>query len=55
MRGDACETDLDGDNIPDAFDNCPFNNSNTNQMDSDKDGVGDICDNCITTPNPQQV
>ncbi len=35
--------DSDGDNIANAFDNCP-DNSNPNQEDLDNDGFGDICD-----------
>jgi Tol biopolymer transport system component len=35
--------DRDGDEIPDAFDNCPFV-PNPDQLDSDHDMVGDACD-----------
>ena len=37
----STDTDLDG--IPDVSDNCP-GNSNSNQLDVDEDGIGDICD-----------
>jgi hypothetical protein len=37
--------DSDGDNIPDACDNCP-DDQNPAQEDTDLDGWGDACDNC---------
>ena len=36
-------TDSDEDTIPDASDNCP-DNHNTQQLDADADGIGDVCD-----------
>jgi len=39
--------DADGDGIADGSDNCP-NNANSNQLDTDNDGLGDVCD---PTPN----
>ena len=36
-------TDTDGDGVSDAQDNCP-NVSNTNQLDTDDDFIGDACD-----------
>lgn len=45
--------DLDGDGIPNQFDNCP-RHANVDQADSDGDGVGDACDNCPDAANASQ-
>ena len=58
--------DSDGDGIPDAQDNCPYN-YNPEQEDYDQDGLGDVCDpdddndgvldeedNCPYNYNPEQ-
>jgi hypothetical protein len=59
-------SDTDADGVPDSIDNCR-NSANTDQTDSDGDGVGDACsdtdgdgvldfsDNCIFTPNADQM
>jgi hypothetical protein len=51
--GDACDDDIDGDNITSSEDNCP-EIFNINQTDSDNDGIGDECDNCMGIYNPKQ-
>lgn len=45
---DECDFDPDGDQIPDACDNCP-GAANADQLDSDVDGVGNACDQCPST------
>ncbi|MCB0640870.1 MAG: thrombospondin type 3 repeat-containing protein [Phaeodactylibacter sp.] len=47
-------TDIDGDGISNANDNCPFI-VNPDQADGDGDGAGDLCDNCLVIPNPDQA
>lgn len=42
--------DLDGDEWPNAMDNCPMA-ENVEQRDRDQDGIGDACDTCPSTPN----
>jgi hypothetical protein len=43
--------DLDGDSIPDVWDNCP-GTYNPLQTDSDGDGIGDLCDGTPVDVNP---
>jgi hypothetical protein len=52
--GDVCDDDIDGDNIPNATDNCP-DTWNAAQNDIDGDGIGTWCDNCLTQWNPNQA
>jgi hypothetical protein len=65
--GDACDDDLDGDNVPNDGDNCVFT-FNPNQTDHEGDGLGDVCDadddndgvtdgvdNCGLLANPDQA
>lgn len=62
----ACNSDSDGDNVGDSHDNC-ISDSNSNQSDTDGDGIGDVCDrdidndsiangadNCPTVANANQ-
>ena len=43
IRGPLNDSDLD--QIPDELDNCPHT-VNTDQADKDRDGAGDVCDDC---------
>ena len=47
--GTCTVPDADGDLVCDAEDNCPAI-SNSNQLDSDSDGIGDVCDSCPADP-----
>ncbi|XP_023939943.2 cartilage oligomeric matrix protein [Bicyclus anynana] len=54
--GDSCDTDADGDGIPNIPDNCPLI-PNPDQLDRDEDRSdkrGDACDNCPRKFNPGQ-
>lgn len=43
-------SDGDGDGVLNADDNCPFD-MNPDQLDTDEDGKGDVCDIAPTNPN----
>jgi hypothetical protein len=45
--GDACDTDIDGDLVPNDRDVCAFT-CNPDQADGDRDGVGDACEDSPT-------
>lgn len=52
------DSDLDLDGICDSVDNCPpsvpnhpLGVANASQLDSDGDGRGDVCDNCVSLDN----
>ena len=51
--GDACDPDIDNDEVLNKDDNCP-DKPNPEQEDRDDDGVGDVCDNCVDGHNPDQ-
>ena len=69
-KGDLCDSDHDNDGILDdgasegaacaggntfnCNDNCPLT-PNTDQTDSDNDGIGDVCDNCPFFSDPNQL
>ena len=43
LNDPRCNADNDGDNVTDSFDNC-IGATNANQLDTDLDGLGDVCD-----------
>jgi len=47
-------TDVDGDGVDDAVDNCP-GLANSSQSDGDGDSHGNECDNCPNLSNPNQA
>ncbi|MGB5326390.1 MAG: thrombospondin type 3 repeat-containing protein [Pseudomonadales bacterium] len=50
MRITHIEADADSDGVADGSDNCP-NTANNNQLDSDGDGQGNVCDPFPNDPN----
>ncbi len=50
----AASIDSDGDKIADQFDNCPLV-ANSDQSDTDIDGIGDGCDACSDIANPDGI
>jgi hypothetical protein len=53
LNSTSGDADPDGDNVPDALDNCPTN-ANADQLDTDFDGIGNACDKCTLLYNPDQ-
>ena len=49
--GDICDPDIDGDNIPNGTDDCPYDPDN----DIDNDGICGDVDNCPNDYNPDQA
>jgi hypothetical protein len=51
-------TDVDDDTVPDIIDNCPLV-ANTDQADTDQDGVGDVCADFVNArievKNPEKI
>ncbi|MFO0595464.1 MAG: thrombospondin type 3 repeat-containing protein [Myxococcaceae bacterium] len=43
LNDSRCNADQDGDNVSDTFDNC-LSAVNATQLDTDLDGLGDVCD-----------
>ncbi|MDJ0850192.1 MAG: thrombospondin type 3 repeat-containing protein, partial [Myxococcota bacterium] len=51
--GEDCTDDSDFDGVLNEDDNCPIN-PNTDQSDIDRDGLGDVCDECPREPEPSE-
>jgi len=59
VPGSHLNLDTDSDLVKDAQDDCPVNSNvglitGTIQPDADRDGRGDVCDNCPNVYNPGQ-
>ncbi len=55
LAGDACDTDDDGDGVPDTSDPCPLVAGPPPGTDTDLDTIDDSCDNCPAVANPDQA
>lgn len=51
--GDACDSDIDGDGVPNDSDAFPYDPTET--VDGDNDGTGDNSDNCNNLANEDQA
>lgn len=53
--GDACDLDADNDGFMDNGEDLCLNARSDKNDDLDEDGIGDVCDNCPSTANSDQL
>ncbi len=53
--GNACDPDDDNDGFEEPLDKCPLVPNPGNNVDTDLDGIGDVCDNCPVQSNADQA